>query len=191
MRSRRRSRHVRSSPRHAILMATAFNFIGAFAGTAVAKTIGAGLVDEATTTQAVVAAALLGAITWNLITWWFGLPSLELACAHRWPARRHDHRGRGGCARRRRAGQQGPDPDGLVPVPRLRHRVPADAVPLLDLPEREAQADGPRLPSAAGCLGGLHGVQPRLERRAEDDGHHHALRCSPPASSRPSTSRSG
>jgi PiT family inorganic phosphate transporter len=62
-------------PRHAILMATAFNFIGAFAGTAVAKTIGAGLVDETTTTQAVVAAALIGAITWNLITWWFGLPS--------------------------------------------------------------------------------------------------------------------
>ena len=62
-------------PRHAILMATAFNFIGAFAGTAVAKTIGAGLVDEATTTQAVVAAALLGAITWNLITWYLGLPS--------------------------------------------------------------------------------------------------------------------
>jgi PiT family inorganic phosphate transporter len=62
-------------PRHAILMATAFNFIGAFAGTAVAKTIGAGLVDEATSTQAVVAAALLGAIAWNLITWWLGLPS--------------------------------------------------------------------------------------------------------------------
>jgi PiT family inorganic phosphate transporter len=62
-------------PRHAILMATAFNFIGAFAGTAVAKTIGAGLVDEATTTQAVVAAALVGAICWNLITWWLGLPS--------------------------------------------------------------------------------------------------------------------
>ena len=62
-------------PRQAILMATAFNFIGAFAGTAVAKTIGAGLVDEATSTQAVVAAALIGAIAWNLITWWFGLPS--------------------------------------------------------------------------------------------------------------------
>ena len=74
-------------------MAAAFNFIGAFAGTAVAKTIGAGLVDEATTTQAVVAAALLGAIAWNLITWWFGLPSLELARAHRWPARRDDRRG--------------------------------------------------------------------------------------------------
>ena len=62
-------------PRHAILMATLFDFVGAFAGTAVAKTIGAGLVDETTTTQAVVAAALIGAITWNLITWWFGLPS--------------------------------------------------------------------------------------------------------------------
>ncbi len=62
-------------PRHAILMATAFNFIGAFAGTAVAKTIGSGLVNDQTTTQAVVAAALLGAIAWDLITWYFGLPS--------------------------------------------------------------------------------------------------------------------
>ena len=50
-------------PRQAIAMATVFNFVGAFAGTAVAKTIGSGLVDEQTTTQAVVMAALLGAIT--------------------------------------------------------------------------------------------------------------------------------
>jgi PiT family inorganic phosphate transporter len=62
-------------PQYALLMATAFNFIGAFAGTAVAKTIGAGLVDDHTTTQVVVAAALLGAIAWNLVTWWLGLPS--------------------------------------------------------------------------------------------------------------------
>ena len=62
-------------PEYALLMATFFNFIGAFAGTAVAKTIGAGLVDEQTTTQAIVAAALIGAIAWNLITWWLGLPS--------------------------------------------------------------------------------------------------------------------
>jgi inorganic phosphate transporter, PiT family len=62
-------------PSHAIIMAAAFNFIGAFAGTAVAKTIGAGLVDDKTTTQAVVIAALLGAITWNLITWRLGIPS--------------------------------------------------------------------------------------------------------------------
>jgi PiT family inorganic phosphate transporter len=56
-------------------MATAFNFIGAFAGTAVATTIGAGLVNEQTTTPAIVAAALIGAIAWNLLTWWRGLPS--------------------------------------------------------------------------------------------------------------------
>jgi PiT family inorganic phosphate transporter len=62
-------------PRAAIAMATAFNFIGAFAGTAVAKTIGAGLVEESTSTLGVIAAALVGAITWNLITWWRGLPS--------------------------------------------------------------------------------------------------------------------
>jgi len=63
------------SPGWAILMATSFNFIGAFAGTAVAKTIGSGLVDDKTTTQAIVAAALIGAIAWNLITWQRGLPS--------------------------------------------------------------------------------------------------------------------
>jgi inorganic phosphate transporter, PiT family len=62
-------------PQYALAMATAFNFIGAFAGTAVAKTIGAGLVDDHTTTQVIVAAALLGAIAWNLLTWWLGLPS--------------------------------------------------------------------------------------------------------------------
>ena len=62
-------------PRQAILMAATFNFVGAFAGTAVAKTIGAGLVDEATTTQGVIVAALTGAIVWNLITWYQGLPS--------------------------------------------------------------------------------------------------------------------
>src|SRR3712207_1412553 len=62
-------------PRAAIAMATAFNFIGAFAGTAVAKTIGAGLVDETTSTEGVIAAALIGAIAWNLLTWYYGLPS--------------------------------------------------------------------------------------------------------------------
>jgi PiT family inorganic phosphate transporter len=63
------------SPRVAVLMAAAFNFIGAFAGTAVAKTIGSGLVDEETTTQTIVAAALIGAIVWDLVTWWAAVPS--------------------------------------------------------------------------------------------------------------------
>ena len=62
-------------PRTAVLMAAVMNFAGAFAGTAVAKTIGAGLVDVETTTEAVVIAALLGAIVWNLFTWWYAIPS--------------------------------------------------------------------------------------------------------------------
>ena len=64
-------------PSHAILMSAAANFIGALTGTAVAKTIASGI---ATTPagddgQIVVAAALIGAITWNLITWRLGIPS--------------------------------------------------------------------------------------------------------------------
>ena len=62
-------------PQHAILMAATFNFVGAFAGTAVAKTIGAGLVNETTTSQTIVVAALTGAIAWNLLTWRLGIPS--------------------------------------------------------------------------------------------------------------------
>jgi len=59
----------------AISMAALLNFFGAITGTAVAKTIGAGLVDTNTITQAAVIAALLAAIIWNLITWYFGIPS--------------------------------------------------------------------------------------------------------------------
>ncbi len=64
------------SPRVAVAWAAAFNFAAAFVvGTAVAKTISKGLVDPAIVTPTVIAAALLGAVAWNLITWWFGLPS--------------------------------------------------------------------------------------------------------------------
>ena len=63
------------SPRHAIMLAAIFNLIGAFLGTAVAKTIGAGIVDTHAIDMTAVLAALLGAIVWNLLTWWLGLPS--------------------------------------------------------------------------------------------------------------------
>jgi PiT family inorganic phosphate transporter len=62
-------------PSHAIAMSATANFVGALTGTAVAKTIGAGLVDSTDTNMLVVACALLGAITWNLITWRMGIPS--------------------------------------------------------------------------------------------------------------------
>ena len=62
-------------PHQAILMSAAANFLGALAGTAVAKTFGAGLVDAAGRGRVVVAAALVGAIVWNLLTWRLGIPS--------------------------------------------------------------------------------------------------------------------
>jgi len=61
--------------RTAVIFAAALNVVGAFAGTAVATTIGKDLLDPALVTQQIVLAALLGAIVWNLITWWFGIPS--------------------------------------------------------------------------------------------------------------------
>jgi PiT family inorganic phosphate transporter len=61
--------------RTAVLIAAVLNFGGAITGTAVAKTIASGFADPADVTQVVVLAALLGASAWNLITWWFGIPS--------------------------------------------------------------------------------------------------------------------
>jgi len=61
--------------RTAILIAAALNFVGAMTGTAVAKTIASGFADPALVTQLVVLAALLGASAWNILTWWFGIPS--------------------------------------------------------------------------------------------------------------------
>jgi PiT family inorganic phosphate transporter len=67
-------------PEQAIVLSAVANFVGALSGTAVAKTIGAGLIDErivnaADPHQVYVAAALVGAIVWNLLTWRLGIPS--------------------------------------------------------------------------------------------------------------------
>src|SRR5882724_9928056 len=61
--------------RTAILLAALLNFAGALTGTAVAATIGKELIDPGAVTQVVVLAALLGAILWNLLTWYFAIPS--------------------------------------------------------------------------------------------------------------------
>ncbi|GAB3592224.1 low-affinity phosphate transporter PitH [Angustibacter peucedani] len=65
------------TPRVALLMAACANFIGAFFGAKVAKTVGSGIIEAPSGSQglAICAAALVGAIGWNLLTWWFGLPS--------------------------------------------------------------------------------------------------------------------
>ncbi len=63
------------TPRQAVAMAAATNLLGALWGTAVAKTIASGLVDTKVVTSEILVCALLGAIVWNLLTWWLGLPS--------------------------------------------------------------------------------------------------------------------
>lgn len=64
------------NPRNAVIMAGVMNFLGAFVSEGVAKTMGKGLVaPEMVKDQRIILAALLGALVWNLITWYFGLPS--------------------------------------------------------------------------------------------------------------------
>ena len=65
------------TPRVALAMAALANLVGAFFGAKVAKTIGSGIIEQPQGVDGLwlVAAALVGAIGWNLITWWFGLPS--------------------------------------------------------------------------------------------------------------------
>jgi len=63
------------SPRLAVLLASVLNFAGAFVSLKVAATIAKGIVDPSVITLDIVLAGLVGAITWNLITWYLGLPS--------------------------------------------------------------------------------------------------------------------
>ncbi len=62
-------------PRLAILIAAVLNFVGAFLSLKVAATIASGIVDSGSITLQIVFAGLVGAIFWNMLTWWFGLPS--------------------------------------------------------------------------------------------------------------------
>lgn len=64
------------TPLQAVVWAAFFNFVSAFSfGTGVAKTVGAGMVDLSVVTPYVILSGLLGAIVWDLITWWWGLPT--------------------------------------------------------------------------------------------------------------------
>jgi len=63
------------SPKVAVSMAAFLNMVGALSGTAVAKTVGAGLVEAISITQITIISALSAAIIWDLLTWYFGLPT--------------------------------------------------------------------------------------------------------------------
>src|SRR4030095_3798050 len=64
------------SPLQAVVWAAFFNFVAALPfGTAVAKTIGKGMIDLSVVTNAVILSGLIGAIVWDLLTWWWALPT--------------------------------------------------------------------------------------------------------------------
>jgi inorganic phosphate transporter, PiT family len=63
------------SPFQAVAMAGVLNFVGAMSGTAVATTVGKGIIDPGAVTQQLVISALLSAIAWDLLTWYYGIPS--------------------------------------------------------------------------------------------------------------------
>jgi inorganic phosphate transporter, PiT family len=63
------------TPRQAVILAAITNLIGAMGGVAVAKTVGAGLVDTSLVTSFTVFCAMLAGTTWNIVTWYFGIPS--------------------------------------------------------------------------------------------------------------------
>ena len=63
------------APRPAIALASLLNFVGAFISLKVAATVGQGFLDTHAVTTTVVFAGLIGAIAWNLTTWYYGLPS--------------------------------------------------------------------------------------------------------------------
>lgn len=63
------------SPKAAVSMAAILNMVGALSGTAVAKTVGAGLVEASCVTQVTIISALIAAIVWDILTWYLGLPT--------------------------------------------------------------------------------------------------------------------
>ena len=168
--------------RTAVLMAAVFNFVGAFTGVGVAKTIGGDIANPATITQTVVAAALLGAIFWNLLTWYYGIPSSS------------SHALIGGivgavwCHEVLDGDAAGEALAALVTSKGVLLALQALVLsPLCGLDRRlrahdRALVDGAAVASRqsvnrafrvlATRLGRLHGLRPRLQRRAEVDGHH-------------------
>ena len=158
------------TPRVAVLIASIANLAGAFVTTAVAKTVGKDIVAPDLITTKTVLAALLGAIAWNLLTWWFGLPSSS------------SHALIGGLvgAALAQSGEKGVLWHGLahkVAIPALIAPLIAFAGAFLLLiviywvfRRHHARRREPRLPAGPARVEHVHRVHARRERRAEDDG---------------------
>ena len=162
------------SPRAAVASAAVLNFAGAFVSIEVAATIAKGIVDQEVITLDVVMAGLVGAITWNLITWFVGLPSSS------------SHALIGGMVGSAMAagGSDVVQWDGIkdnVLIPSLIAPFLGVAIAFVLIVvitrfiARRAPVEGePRLPARTARLGGVRRLHARNERRTEDDGDHRA-----------------
>ena len=157
----------------AVLWAAFFNFMAAFVvGTAVAKTIGKGLIDPHVVDPNVILAALLGAIVWDLITWYLGLPTSSS----------HALLGGFGGAAIAKAGFGALILRGLGPADRSSSSsrrcwawllaLGADGRALLAASAPAPGAPGQGVPATAAASRRPLLAEPRRQRRPEDDGHH-------------------
>src|SRR3954465_14554725 len=169
------------TPRAALALAAVMNLVGAPVSTKVAATVGAGIIDPPTGSGGlqVVFAALIGAIVWNLITWYFGLPSssshaLIGGLGGAAPAGA-GARGPGGVGVGEvvRDPRQGRHPDGALAADRVRPGLPVHARPALVVPPGQRAQGAPRLPLRADRQLRDDGLRSRHPGRAEDHGHHH------------------
>ena len=156
-----------------MLWAAFFNFVAAFVlGTHVAKTIGSGMIDLSIVSREVVLAGLLGAIVWNLITWYYGIP---VSSSHALIG------GYAGAAVAK-AGFAAILPAGWIKTLEFIVLAPFIGAALGFLlmvtvtwisRRSHSLPRGPGVPPPAARLGRPLQPGPRRQRRAEDDGHHH------------------
>ncbi len=159
-------------PHYAVVWAAFFNFIAfLFFGLSVANTIGKGVIEPAIVDHYVIFGALVGAIAWNLITWWYGLPSSS------------SHALIGGLAG---AAVAKGGFHALVGSGFLKISLAIVLSPLLGFAlgmllmtavawlffRTDAAQGRPLVPPPAARVGGALQPRPRRQRRAEDDGHH-------------------
>ena len=163
------------SPRLAVSYAAVLNFVGAFLSLEVAATVANDVVNPAAITLLAIFAGLVGAIAWNLITWYFGLPSssshaliggiVGAVLVASGPERR---------VLRQRDPRQGDDPGARRAPARVRGGRAGDPAALPHRRRAAARARHPRLPRRPGDLRRAARPGPRHERRPEDHGRDHA-----------------
>jgi hypothetical protein len=159
-------------PGQAVLFAAFFNFIAIFIfKLSVAATVGKGIVMPGVVDVHVVFGALVGAITWNAITWYYGIPSSSSHALDRW------HRGRGDCQiwRRftgvRRCAQDRGIHFRVTPA-RLFAGFADDGGCCLDFPQDTPVQGGQVVPAATAGLSRCLQPRSRRQRRAENHRHH-------------------